>query len=172
MSATIRDTRGSRPAHRVSRHGRGPSVLRETPRVVTSRLSTEEKRIICRALHDALYSAARGDNIGPLAEYGPPTQGVVSYDEHAVERNVRLARSALAKLTRGSWGVATITEGIIRTRRTHRQAVAELGFATGHTRERSGRLWVYTSGEGNSATVGRIADLLAAGFAFVPEAES
>lgn len=131
------------------------------------KLTDVEIAIICRALDAAVRELVRMDYLGALTEYTSATSGKWSeIDERATEKNKAIALGVLAKLTGDSWGVATMDGGIEATRTTRAKAVEYLPFATPYHREQSGALWICTSEEGNSYTVGRIRELLKAGFEF------
>lgn len=162
--------RGSRPAPQGAaiRRDRGHRSYAASPRVALFRFSHEEQSVIRSALYHAILSVASWDKLGPLAEFrSTRRKGTVRYDHEGARKNADIARAALAKFVRRDWGVATIDSGILCAKPTRRAALLHAGFATRITRERQGRLWVYTSQEGTQATIGRIADLLAAGFQLV-----
>jgi hypothetical protein len=69
------------------------------------------------------------------------------------------------------WATASMTDGIGPLRMTCQQAFYDGGLATRYKRRKEGRLYVYTSEEGNVVTVGRLKDLLAAGYQWHTEVE-
>lgn len=135
------------------------------------RFTDEERSITRQALAAAIKSAHHRDNLGPLAEHhqSQEREGWSEYDESATDKNVAVARSALAKLLVGYWGIATLDEGIFDSAPTRDEALKKFGFATPYRRERRGKLYEYTSDEGSQVVVGRVNDLLAAGYELLPE---
>jgi hypothetical protein len=74
----------------------------------------------------------------------------------------------LSATERKLWGLATADDGITAVKSTRAAVLSEAGFATEVTREKIGRLYFYR-GESYGVWIGRLGDLLEAGFTSAAE---